>query len=507
MKHAQLRPSILAVVAVLAVVFAGAAFLIMDHETSDAATGTDLSSTYGTPTTITIAPGYKYTYNVTVPTDLMAGTTVSAQVNDFATAGYSSVVSISGKTVTVNIASNVAAATYNLVLKAYHAASDQTAYQYIKFVVNSSMNVTSSGVVSSIIKGASETIQFSSNGGIGTVTWESVSMPAGLSLNTSTGKVTGTPTTVGKNTVTVKANSSSGESKQISVEFTVYSKIVGGNDQTILSVNSSEAKSTAITNATDIKVTWAVTSGTLPSGATLDANTGVITFKSSVYVDTTVTLTGTAGAGPTQTATKKVTLHSEPTFTLSTPNDVLTFINNTASKTTTATSNAVSKVTFSVTGGSGVTFTSSGNAGAAQSATVTVKSPTTAGMNQTVTVKATTAFGQSNEVTFTEKVEAKLAVSLPAAMNGSTAKNATATVTVSGGSGNSVNATSDNTNVTVSYANGTITASAASHQTATVTVTVTSAAGQTASATVPVEIFSAMSFTSSPTNGAITFAE
>ncbi|MDY4580971.1 MAG: hypothetical protein SPC89_05990 [Candidatus Methanarcanum hacksteinii] len=99
---------------------------------------------------------------------------------------------------------------------------------------------------------------------MGTVTWAVTSgktLPAGLTL--SNGKVTGTPTSTGLQTVCPTATAN-GQSKNLEVSFTVYSKIVGGAAQTIKSYNTT-VSSTAITNGTNIGVTWAVTSGILPS--------------------------------------------------------------------------------------------------------------------------------------------------------------------------------------------------------------------------------------------------
>ncbi|WP_400203990.1 hypothetical protein [Methanomethylophilus alvi] len=99
---------------------------------------------------------------------------------------------------------------------------------------------------------------------MGTVTWAVTSgktLSAGLTL--SNGKVTGTPTSTGLQTVYPTATAN-GQSKNLEVSFTVYSKIVGGAAQTIKSYNTT-VSSTAITNGTNIGVTWAVTSGILPS--------------------------------------------------------------------------------------------------------------------------------------------------------------------------------------------------------------------------------------------------
>ena len=136
-----------AVFAVLVMALAGSSVLVTDSQQSDAI-GEDLSATYGSPTNINIAPGYRWTYTPDFPSDLTEYLTVSLQVND------GNVGSVSGKTVTVNIPTNASAGTkYNVVIKATMTSPvSQTAYQYVTFTVVSGLSV--SGTINDIIKGS-----------------------------------------------------------------------------------------------------------------------------------------------------------------------------------------------------------------------------------------------------------------------------------------------------------------------------------------------------------------
>ncbi|MDY0292892.1 MAG: hypothetical protein RBR02_11230, partial [Desulfuromonadaceae bacterium] len=206
-----------ALFAVLVMALAGACIIADSHESD--AIGEDLSGTYGTPTNINIAPGYRWTYTPDFPSDLTQYLTVSLQVND------SNVGSVSGKTVTVNIPSNAAAGTkYNVVIKASMTSPvSQTAYQYVTFTVVSGLSV--SGTINDIIKGSNINFTPTGSSGMGAVTWAVTSgktLPAGLSL--SNGKVSGTPTALGAQTVYLTATAPGGETKNLEVSFTVYSK-------------------------------------------------------------------------------------------------------------------------------------------------------------------------------------------------------------------------------------------------------------------------------------------
>jgi len=482
------RIKLAALTAILAMVFVGA---IIASDDSDAI-GEDLSSTYGEPTNINIAPGYRWTYTPEFPSDLTQYLTVSLQVND------GNIGSVSNKTVTVNIPSNASVGTvYNIVIKASMTSPvSQTAYQYVTFTVVNGLNV--SGTINDIIKGSNISFTPTGTSDMGTVTWAVTSgktLPAGLTL--SNGKVTGTPTSTGLQTVYLTATAN-GQSKNLEVSFTVYSKIVGGSTETIKSYNTT-VSSTAITNGTDIGVTWAVTSGTLPSGFSLNSSTGVVSGKSSSVQSTTVTITGTSSHGPTQTATKQITIQSEPALTLSCSQSILTYKNNSAEKSVSITSSDSSAKTWSVSSFSGATITNG---------TLKVKNSTAVGMNQSVTVTCTTAYGQTKTVNVTVSVEDTLAISGDSTLNLlAGTEGSTTAFTITGGSSNSLSASTDDAGLTVRISDGKLYAvDNSAEQNLSATVTVTSAAGQTASAEVEINVYNQLVFSSVPTAGAIIYA-
>ena len=480
-----------ALFAVLVMALAGAC-VIADSHGSDAI-GEDLSGTYGTPTNINIAPGYRWTYTPDFPSDLTQYLTVSLKVND------SNVGSVSGKTVTVNIPTNASTGTkYNVVIQASMTSPvSQTAYQYVTFTVVNGLSV--SGTINDIIKGSNINFTPIGTSDMGDVTWAVTSgktLPAGLTL--SNGKVTGTPTALGEQTVYLTATAN-GQSKDLEVTFTVYSKIVGGAAETIRSYNTS-VSSTAISNGSDIGVTWAVTSGTLPAGFTLNSSTGVVSGKSAEVKSTTVTITGTSGHGPSQSATKQITIQSEPALTLSCSDSILTYRNNASEVSATISSPMTSEKTWTVSEFSGASVTDG---------VLKVKNSTAIGMNQTVTVTCATAYGQTKTVDIAVSVEDTLSISGDEVLNilaGSEGGN-TSAFTVTGGSDNVLTASTDVTGMNVGISNGQLHADKASIGTDnTATVTVTSAAGQTASMDVTVNVYSQLVFTSAPTGGAIFYA-
>ena len=102
------------------------------------------------------------------------------------------------------------------------------------------------------------------------------SLPTGLTLNSETGVISGTPSqSVSDRQVTIKAQNSLG-SKTTTVKFTVIGAISSFSyPQSIYSIAKGSSFS-ASPNGSGDSVTYSIQSGTLPTGLTLNANSGVI---------------------------------------------------------------------------------------------------------------------------------------------------------------------------------------------------------------------------------------
>ena len=324
-------------------------------------------------------------------------------------------------------------------------------------------------------------------------------MPDGLSLQGS--KVTGTPTTVGLNTIVVTAVSdvSGVQPQDLTIEFTVFNKIVGGEPETITSTGSSDsASSTAIQQTgDDLAVKWAVSNGDLPEGFNLNADTGVVSgaYTGTSHGSVTVTLTGTASNGPAQTATKQVTVQYEPGITLSGESSIITYTGNEASKTLVVSPSAeTSAITWSVSQLTGVSVSDG---------TVTVLGTADVTGGTEVTVTALTAYGQTATHVFNLIVEDTLSITGPQTLGTSAGIAASTTAyTISGGSGNEVVISDDGGyGASVHYDSESNTLSVnhpSKHDASTVTLTVTSDAGQTATIDVTVTVYSSIGFDSAP---------
>ncbi len=123
----------------------------------------------------------------------------------------------------------------------------------------------------------SETL--AATGGTGAYTWSvsSGALPAGLTLNPSTGAITGTPTATGTANFTVQVADSLGitGSKALSIEVVDHPDITTTSLNAI-TVGQNVSTAVAATNGTT-PYTWSMETGALPAGLTLNPSTGAIT--------------------------------------------------------------------------------------------------------------------------------------------------------------------------------------------------------------------------------------
>jgi hypothetical protein len=130
------------------------------------------------------------------------------------------------------------------------------------------------------------------------------SLPTGLSLNTSTGVISGTPAAVSSNTTysftvsVTDGNNTVSRNFSILINSVVTWNTASGNIGTIVPDITSVFSYTLSANALGNTVSYSVSSGSLPGGLSLNSSTGVISgTASSVGSDTTYTFTVTASDG------------------------------------------------------------------------------------------------------------------------------------------------------------------------------------------------------------------
>ena len=169
---------------------------------------------------------------------------------------------------------------------------------------------------------ASYNTTLQSIGETGAITWSLTTgtLPAGLTLNPSTGAITGTPTAAGTSVITVNATDSANPPHSVAIPLSI----------TINAAAPAFAVTTAtLPNATIgvpydqiLKVTggtgpftWTVSSGTLPTGLTLSPSgeiTGIPTSSTTTPPSFPFTVTATDSSATPLTAQKQFTLTPVP---------------------------------------------------------------------------------------------------------------------------------------------------------------------------------------------------
>ena len=155
------------------------------------------------------------------------------------------------------------------------------------------------------------------SGGTAPYTWSFVSgnIPAGLSLNTSTGLLSGTPTTTGTGTFTVAVadSESPAQTKSVTLSIVIAPVSLAITTSSVSSGSIGSAYSSLLqANGGIAPYTWSITAGSLPAGLSLGATTGIISGTPTAIGTTNFTATVADGENPAQTKSAAFSLVIAP---------------------------------------------------------------------------------------------------------------------------------------------------------------------------------------------------
>jgi hypothetical protein len=230
-----------------------------------------------------------------------------------------------------------------------------------------------------------------SNGPI--ISYGATPLPAGLSVNTSTGLISGTPTTAGTYSVTISATNSSGTGSA-TLTLTIKPPPPVITSATTASGTAGIAFSyqiTATNNPTSFNVT-----GLLPAGLSVNTSTGLISGTPTTAGTYSVTISAT-NAGGTGSATLTLTINNGvPTITSISPTSTTA-----GSAQFTLTVNGTKFVSTSTVNWNGSALTTTFVSSIKLTAIVPAANVATAGTASITVVNPPPGGGTSNSVTFT----------------------------------------------------------------------------------------------------------
>jgi hypothetical protein len=314
------------------------------------------------------------------------------------------------------------------------SVSDSTKSATAPVVVSAAPSITTATLTGGTV-GAAYSAALAETGGSGTLTWalaSGSSLPAGLSLSSS-GTISGTPTSAGTTSFTVKVTDSSGghegavsATKQLSLTINPVQLAISTTSLANGVVGTAYGASLASTGGTGT-VSWSVTAGSLPAGLSLGGSTIAGTPTTSGMVAFTVTATDSGT--PVQTAIQplSITINSKLAITAATiPNGIV----GTAYSANLASTGGAGTITWSVATGSlpaGLTLSTAG----AISGT-----PTTSGSsNFTVQAKDSGTPQQMAQQTLTVTIYSGLTITTTTLPNGAVNSTYSAALTSAGGAG------------------------------------------------------------------------
>ena len=340
--------------------------------------------------------------------------------------------------------------------------------------------------------------QLTVTGGTSPFTWSvsAGSLPPGVTLNASTGLLSGTPTTAGTYSFTVKVADTSGQSNTQAVILTVtpgpslsFPSPPSGWTHTVYGDTLTESGGTS-------PFAWSVSSGSLPSGISLNAS-GTLsgTPTATGTFGFTVKVTDASGQSATQATSITVSAGVSATFSAPPAADV----GGAYSDTLTA-SGGTTPYTWSVNAGTlppGLSLSSAG---------VLAGTPTTAG-SYPFTVNVVDANNGIATASITLVVSSGLVLSFTAPPNTDVGIGYSDTLTATGGTGPntwSVSAGSLPAGITLNASTGALAGTATTAGTSSFTIKVTDAVGQSATkaATIVVAARPSLAFPAPPSGQA-----
>jgi hypothetical protein len=189
----------------------------------------------------------------------------------------------------------------------------QTKSKQFSVLVNPVLSISTASLPNGTV-GTAYSQQLQSSGGTAPITWSVTlgTLPVGLTLNSGTGVISGTPTTAGTSNFTVQAADASTPQQLATKALSIIVNVAPLAITTTTLPNGTVGvayNTTLQSSGGTPPVTWTVTVGLLPAGLTLNSSTGAITGSPTTTGASSFTVKATDSATPTaQTATQALSI-------------------------------------------------------------------------------------------------------------------------------------------------------------------------------------------------------
>jgi hypothetical protein len=204
------------------------------------------------------------------------------------------------------------AATYNFTIKVTDQGSpQQTATQSFSFTISAGLAITSSATLPAGTIGQTYSYSLAAQNGTPPYTWANTSgtFPPGLTPG-GDGKITGTPTSTGTYTFTMKVIDSASTPQTATQQFTLVvnpaTLTLSCSSLPAAQVSVPYSQSCTVTGGTQPYKNYSISSGALPGGLTLNATSGVISGTPTTAGAFSFTVSVNDSASTPQTATYSV---------------------------------------------------------------------------------------------------------------------------------------------------------------------------------------------------------
>ena len=223
-------------------------------------------------------------------------------------------------------------------------------------VVGTTLTITSSAL-NPATSGAAYSQALQVGGGTPGYTWTitSGSLPAGLTLTASTGAISGTPTATGTSNFTVSVSDSGNpvQTKSVATSIVVAPSTLAITSSSLAAGTNGAAYSQALQASGGTPgYIWSITSGTLPTGLSLAAGTGVISGTPTASGTATFTVTVSDSGNPAQTKSSATSMVIAPSTLAITSSTLSSGTNGTAYSQTLQAGGGTPGYSWSITSGS-----------------------------------------------------------------------------------------------------------------------------------------------------------